>query len=294
MRVTTDMIVAKSVRRLSQRLEGYERAQQQVATGKKFLKPSERPADANTGIALRASQRSRQQEERAAADAESWLNVADAQMRSMVERLHRVRDLAVGVNPSVSATERQAVANEMRVIQEELVAMTNIRHRGRPLFGGFIDGTPVTGGPGAWSFNDDGGQIMRRIGEQDVVRVNVTASEALTFAGGADNMLTVIDDVVTAVNAGGGTAVSALLGRIDAGLSALGEQQTRIGATGGRVESAQQRNFEISLAIRTELAKNEDVDVADAIMELQVQQLGLEATLKAVGTALPPSLVNFL
>lgn len=294
MRVTADMMVTNSVRRLSQRMEGYERIQQQVATGKKFVKPSEQPTDANTGIALRASIRSRRQEQRAAADAESWLNVVDAQMRGMVDRLHRVRDLAVDVNPSVLSVERQAVANEMRAIQDELVTMANTRHRGQPLFGGFIDGTPVTGGPGAWSFNDDGGRVVRRVGQEDVIRVNVTASEALTFAGGTDNVLSVIDDLVTAVSSGAGTEVSGMLARVDEALSGLGTQQGRIGATANRLESAQSRNFEIDLAIRSELAKTEDVDVAEAVMELQIQQLGFEATLKAVGTALPPSLINFI
>ena len=293
MRITTDMMVARSVRRLSDRLEGYERVQQQVATGKRFTKPSEQPADANTGMALRAARRAREQQQRAAADAESWLGVVDMQMQSAVERLHRVRDLAIGVNPSLSPAEALAVQTEMRGIQDELVAIANARHRGQPVFGGFIDGPAVSGSPGAWSFHDDGGQVLRRVGAEDVLRVNVTATEAFTIAGG-DDVFTVIDDLVAAVGAGGGAPVSDLLPRLDAALAALGEHQGRVGATGARLAAAQDRGMAVDLALRTELAKTEDTDVAEAIMELQVQQLGFEATLKAVGTALPPSLISFL
>lgn len=294
MRVTADMMVAQSVRRLSQRMASYERVQQQVATGKRFVKPSQQPADANTGLALRAAKRSREQEQRAAADAESWLNVVDAQMQSAVDRLHRLRDLSVAVNPSFTDAQRDGIAMEMTAIRDELVEIANARHRGRPLFGGFTDATPVTGGSGAWTLNDDGGQVLRRIGEQDVVRINVTASEAFTFAGGGDDVFTLVDDLAAAVTAGGGAAIGPQIDRIDAALGALASQQARIGATANHLESARARNLQVDLAIRAELAATEDVDVAEAVMELQVQQVGFEATLRAVGMALPPSLVSFL
>lgn len=294
MRVTADMMVSQSVRRLSKRMESYERVQQQVATGRRFLKPSQAPADANTALALRASKRSREQEQRAAADAENWLNIVDSQMQSAVDRLHRLRDLTVGANPQLSEAQAGGIVQEMDAIQDELVAIANAEHRGRPLFGGFASAAPVTAG--TWTFNDDGGHVMRRVGEQDEIRVNVLATEAFVFtdtAGNPTNTFQMIDDLKAAIPAGG-AAVSGFLENIDLALDQLGAQQGRIGAIANHLESAQSRNFEIDLAIRGELAKTEDVDVAEAVMELQVQQLGFEATLKAVGTALPPSLINFV
>jgi flagellar hook-associated protein 3 FlgL len=288
------MMVSQSVRRLSQRMESYERIQQQVATGKKFLKPSQAPADANTGIALRASQRSREQEQRAGADAESWLNIVDGQMQSAVDRLHRLRDLTVGANPQMSDAQAKGVEQEMQAIQEELLAIANAEHRGRPLFGGYSDADPVTAG--TWAFNDDGGRVMRRVGEQDEIRVNVLATEAFRFTdstGAPTSTFDLIDDLKADILTGG-AAVSAHLEDLDLALDQIAAQQGRIGATANHLESAQRRNFEIDLAIRTELAETEDVDVAEAVMELQVQQLGFEATLKAVGTALPPSLISFI
>lgn len=296
MRVTADMMVSQSIRRLSKRMEGYERIQQQVATGKKFLKPSQAPADTNTGIALRASARSREQEQRAAADAESWLNVVDSQMQAAVERLHRLRDLTLSANPQLSDAEVVGTQQEMQGIQDELMAIANTQHRGRPLFGGFGEAAPVTFAAGAWSISDDGAEVLRRVGEQDTIRINVRAAEAFSFtdsAGAATNTFALIDKLRAAVPAGG-AELSSLLDDIDVALEQLATQQGRIGATANHLESAQRRNVEIDLAIRSELSKTEDVDVAEAIMELQVQQLGFEATLKAVGTALPPSLVNFL
>ena len=296
MRVTADMMVGQSVRRLSKRMENYERIQQQVATGRKFSKPSEAPAEANTGMALRASLRSREQEQRAAADARSWLDIVDSQMQSAVERLHRLRNLAIGADDaSLPPAARHGIATEMRAIQADLVNIANGRHAGRPLFGGFTDTDAVTGSPGSWALHDDGGHIMRVIGQSEEIRVNVTATEAFVFdsaAGPNDTTFAVIDDLVGAIT--GGASASGYLERIDAALDQMAAQQGRVGSVASQLEAATARNLDAELAIRTQLSTTEDVDVAEAMMELQLQQLGFEATLKAVGTALPPSLLNFI
>ena len=292
MRVTADMMVAQSVRRLSKRMEGYERVQQQVASGKKFTKPSQQPADANTAMALRAARRSREQEQRAAADAESWLNVVDAQMQGAVDRLLRLRDLTVSASSSINDSQRQAVAIEMEAVQSELASIANAEHRGKPLFGGFSQDPPVTKVGTTWTVSANTDAIMRKVGEQDTVRINVTASEAFTF-GGTD-VFTMIDDLVGHVRTGDHAAVAAELDRVDEVLQQIGAQQGRIGAATNHLESALSRNYDMDLAIRGQLAKTEDIDIAEAVMELQVQQTGFEATLKAIGMALPPSLVTFL
>jgi flagellar hook-associated protein 3 FlgL len=60
------------------------------------------------------------------------------------------------------------------------------------------------------------------------------------------------------------------------------------------VGSAQRRSQEAILAIQAEIAEGEELDSADAVMELQMQQVAYEATLKALGRALPPTLAAFL
>ncbi len=294
MRITNEMMVANSLRRLSTRLGRYERAQSQLATGRRILTPSDDPAGAGRGLALRASQRSREQEARNAADAQSRLQMTDSQLGAAVERLHRVNELTVAGASSLTASERKAIATEVAAVREELRAIANARHRGAPLFAGYADPGEVVAPDG--SYRGDAGAIERRIGETDVVKVNVTAAEVfgLDPAGTAPNVFRLLDEMVGYLDAGDEAGMAGALGRLEQVQTQIGRAQAVVGAAMNRVESAQRRGEDALLTLRSELAQVEDVDLAEAAMELQTQEVAYEATLAAMGRALPPSLVTFL
>jgi flagellar hook-associated protein 3 FlgL len=291
-RVTNEMMVANSLRRLSTRLGRYERAQSQMATGRRLLAPSDDPAGTGRTLSLRASRRSREQEARNAADARSRLDIADTNLAQAVDRLHRVNDLTVRGASSLSAQERSAIATEVGQIREELRGIANARHRGVPLFAGYADPGDVVAPDG--SYQGDAGRIERRIGEGEAVRVNVTAAEAFGLDAPGTNLFTLLDDIVGALGTGDTAAMAAALGRLDAARTQIGRAQAVVGTATNRVESAQRRGKDTLLTLRAELAEVEDVDLAEAALELQTQEVAYQATLQAMARALPPSLVSFL
>ncbi len=75
---------------------------------------------------------------------------------------------------------------------------------------------------------------------------------------------------------------------------AIGDAQARKGTASNRVESARACADDALPAIRSQLTDVEDVDIAEAIMELQTQEMAYTATLEALARALPPSLAAFL
>ena len=291
MRVTSEMMAANSVRRLSGRLQQYERVQSQLATGRRVLRASDDPSSAGRAMTLRTQLRANDQALRNAGDARAWLEVGDGKLQTAVQRLHRVRDLAVRGANALGASERNALALEVSSIREELRSIANSRYRGRPLFGGTSDADPVDP---AGAVVDDGGAVSRRIGDAtgEVVTVNVLASDA--FGTGADSLFVRLDELETALKSGDDAGITAAIGHIDTARERLGTQLATVGATMNRVESADQRLTDIRLTLRGELAQVQDVDMAEAVVELQTQEVAYQATLGAIGRALPPSLVSFL
>ena len=95
MRVTSEMMVTGSLRRLQGRLDRYQRAQEALATGTWVNVPSDDPAQASRGLALRAALQSREQEVRAATDARSLVAQADGELQGAVDVLQRIRELTV-------------------------------------------------------------------------------------------------------------------------------------------------------------------------------------------------------
>lgn len=291
MRVTSEMMAANSVRRLSDRLQQYERVQSQLATGRRVLRASDDPSSAGRAMTLRTQLRANDQALRNAGDARAWLEVGDGKLQTAVQRLHRVRDLAVRGANALGASERNALALEVSSIREELRSIANSRYRGRPLFGGTSDSDPVDA---AGVVADDGGSVTRRIGEAtgEVVTVNVLASDA--FGTGADSLFARLDELEAALSSGDDAGITAAIGHIDTARERLGTQLATVGATMNRVDSADQRLTDVRLTLRGELAEVQDVDMAEAVVELQTQEVAYQATLGAIGRALPPSLVSFL
>lgn len=302
MRITQGMMVNNQVSRLQTRLERFERAQSQLGTGKAILKPSEDPAAANRGLVLRASMRAREQEARNGADARSWLDLADSKLQGAVERLHRARDLTVAGASNNDPVSQRAMATEIAAIREELVGIANSQHAGRPLFTGFTEGVAVERAPvgdpaaGKWTYRGDAGAITRRVSEHDVVQVNLTATDifGVDQAGSGGDLFTLLDTIETALREGRQDVMTGKIADLDAAMERIGDQQGKLGAATNRVDAALSRNRDEQLAIRSELAVTEDVDVSSAVMELQTQEVAYQATLAALSRVLQPSLVDFL
>jgi flagellar hook-associated protein 3 FlgL len=301
MRVTSEMMVSKTLQRLSSRLEQYEKVQSQLSTGKRYATPSEDASATARSLSLRGMQRAREQEARNAADARSWLDIADSQLQSAVTRLHRARDLAVRGASDTDPQESKALAAELRTIQAELVGIANFQHGGRPIFAGSQGVAPVSftedpiTGARTWSSTGDDGKVERRVGDADIVQVNVTAQQAFGIVpGGAGGVFADLDALIRALESGDKAAVGAGIAAIDTAQNRLMDSLTFIGASTNWVDSAQRRSVDALHSIRTELSQVEDTDFAEAVMNLQVQETAYQATLQAIARALPPSLASFL
>jgi flagellar hook-associated protein 3 FlgL len=305
MRITQGTMVNSQLSRLQNRLERFERAQSQLGTGKAILKPSDDPSAANRGLLLRASMRAREQEARNGADALSWLNLADSKLQGTVERLHRARDLTVSGASNQESVSRRAMATEIAEIRDELVGIANAQHAGRPLFTGFRDGVAVERSDGTapgevagdWMYRGGvGDQVTRRVSEQDVVTVNLTADDVFGFDAAAPgtDLFSLLDGIEAALKDGDQAALTGQLADLDTALERIGDQQGKIGAATNRVDAAMSRNQEEQLAVRSELATTEDVDISSAVMELQTQETAYQATLAALSRIMQPSLVDFL
>lgn len=304
MRITSETMVMRSLDRLQSRLSKYERSQSELATGRRILQPSDDPAGARRSMSLRSSLRAREQEVRNASDAIGWLGTADSQLQAATQRLQRARDLATRGATQSDPGERRALAAEIREITAELAEIANTQYTGRPLFGGFTDGPAVERQPdGTWLARGGVDRITRRLSESGtgeeagLVRVNVTAQEWLGFAAdgtGGGDLLSALERLATDIETGDQAAVSGSIATLDTGLGRIGDSLAQIGAATNRAESARARAESLALTTRTELSDVEDVDIAKGVMNLQVQEIAYEATLQAIGRALPPSLGSFL
>ena len=293
MRVTHLGAHQAALTRINTRLSEYAATQDRLATGKRLRRPSEDPIGMNRALELRAALRAREQEGRNAADGKMWMDLADSKLQDVVGQLQRARELAVRGATYTGPQEREAIALEIGQLRDDIVALANSQHQGRGLFSGFSGGDAVQNVAGTWTYVGDAGQINRRVGENEVVTINITADVAFGFTAGRD-VFSVLDDLETALYADDTPAIETGLAEIDDSLQTVLGGLGIIGARANQVETAIARNADDMITLTQQLSSLEDVDIAEAVMDLELQQTAYEAALAAFARSSQSSLVDFL
>lgn len=295
MRVSNQEMVSGALNQAQAQLAALMRAESQLSTGQRVSVPSDDPAAANTILLLQAATQTNAQERLNAEDGQSWVDGTDNQLQQAATILQRVRDLAVEAGSTVSPSTSNAIATEITSIRDQLVAIANSQQQGRGLFSGFAGGAAVAQVAGAWTYTGDAGAIQRRVGDQNQLTVNVTGDQVFGFSAGAgQDVFTMLDNLATQVSAGNATAVSGSIAGVDAALGRVNQGLAQVGSTGNRINQALALNLSTAETIKSQLSAVQDVDLTEATMNLQTQQVAYQAALGALSKVLGPSLLDFV
>lgn len=295
MRVSNQEMLSGALSQAQAQLAALMRAENQLSTGHRVSVPSDDPGAANTILLLQAATQTNAQERLNAEDGQAWVNGTDNQLQQAATILQRVRDLAVEAGSNVSAQTSNAIATEITSIRDQLVGIANSQQQGRGLFSGFAGGPAVTQVAGAWTYAGDSGAIQRRVGDQNQLTVNVTGDQVFGFSAGAgQDVFTMLDNLAAQVNAGNAAGASASVASVDTALGRVNQGLAQVGATGNRINQALTLNLSTAETIKSQLSAVQDVDLTEATMNLQTQQVAYQAALGALSKVLGPSLLDFI
>ncbi len=113
------------------------RAQEQVSSGKRILRPSDDPVGAARAIALRGQVAQNDRYLSAIDSGRVLLDTAGAALEDVSSVLTEARTLTLeGMNGTKTAAEREIIANQVDLLRERLIELANARTGGRFLFGG--------------------------------------------------------------------------------------------------------------------------------------------------------------
>lgn len=283
-----------STARLMERSAAASKASARLSSGKAFSRPSEDPAAAATALSLRGELSAMKAYQANAEEAQTRLNNSDSQLSDVSALVLRLKELAVtAASGSTNNEGRDAIAAEVAQIRDHLVGLANTRHLDQPLFAGHSAGDAVANVAGTWTFTGASTeQIMRSVSDSDSVQVNVTASEI--FRAGATDAFTMLDQFVTDLGTGDLEGIRNAVGQLDEFRASVSTARARIGAATNRVENVLEANLTRQTSVRADLSKVEDVDLVEAITDMNRQQAAYEAALGATAKSLKQSLVDFL
>jgi flagellar hook-associated protein 3 FlgL len=165
MRVPTLHTSRQQLDIISTRQAEQVRLQQQIASGVRVRGPGDDPAAAAQAELARSSLARLAQDQRATQLATSVLSTADGAIARGVDLLQSARDgLVAAGNPAYSATDRQALAMQLRSAREQLLQVANATDgAGGYVFGGQGTATQPVGGSQNPAFLAPAGE--QRIGD---------------------------------------------------------------------------------------------------------------------------------
>jgi flagellar hook-associated protein 3 FlgL len=290
-RITQRQSVATSLAALQLGMSRLAKSQEKMSTGRNINRPSDSPTGTNDAMRLRAALAAKAQYSANAQDGASWLGNADSTLTSMLDEVRRARDLVVqGSSTGNSDSDaREALAQAVTQIRAGLLSEANTQYLGRPLFGGTTASTTAYDSTG--TYVGDGNDVNRTVGDGISIAVNVTGPKA--FSSGSDNLFGVLDDIVTQLRTDP-ASLSTSLTRLDAVTGSMKTALSDVGARENRVDTAMSNLDSATLDTKSALSNVEDVDIASATMDLQMQEVAYQASLAATARVIQPSLVDFL
>jgi flagellar hook-associated protein 3 FlgL len=300
-RSTQRMLVDRSLASLQAGFGRLARAQEQLHTGRVINRPSDSPIGTNTAMRLRAETATQTQYARNADDGLAWLGRVDDTLSGMLDGVNRARNLALNgaSTGSSSQASREAMAAEVEQIRASLLSQANTTHLGRPIFGGTTNGGQAyntttgayVGQTVAQPVPLPGTTVERTVADGVSVRVDVTGPEAFGPAGA--DLFTVLAGVVDHLR-NDPAQLGADLDKLDGALQRMRTQLADVGTRTGRVEQAAQTAKDVTLDLQASLSDVENVDLAKAMVDLQLQEVAYQASLATTARVLQPSLVDFL
>ena len=148
MRVSSGMIFDAGIASINRQTSSLLHLQQQVASGRRILTPSDDPVAAARALEVTQASDVAAQFKQNQAYANFAMGLEEVQLGSAGDILARVRELAVqGGNSSLSTTDRKAIAAELRARFEEMLGIANVTDgTGNHIFAGFMSAARPFGG----------------------------------------------------------------------------------------------------------------------------------------------------
>lgn len=300
MRITHGMLDQRLLADLRESQSAIARTRSEITSQTKLQRPSDDPLAVRDAILQRTTLEDVSAHRRGVSSAISRLDASDTALGELGDVLHRARELAVrGATGTFSQADRDKIALEIDQLAEAAKEALRVQIDGAELFSGTATTTRPYA-PGSDVYAGDAGTVAREVGPGVSVKVNVTAGEILGSGQAAADgkVLHVLRDLADHLRGGTDADLDALrttdLEALQANADAIGTARATLGATRNRVDAASDRLDQLEDATRLRLSDLEDVDLADALTRLNMQQTAYEAALRASASVVQMSLLDFL
>jgi len=263
--------------------------QRQLSTSKEVSRSSDDPVRFDRAGRFRSLLSKNEQYLGNIEDGIAWIKVGTESLDVLYEALQQVRELGLQTRSDAAPATRDQVVGFVEALIEEMVLMGNTRFMGKFIFGGTItkDTEPFTFDGAAVTYNGNNGVLSRKVADDTYLQINTIGSE---FESGFAAAIALRDALV----ASDGTAMDAALAQIETASVELLNTAARAGSLQRKLELTRDNLEMANVNLQSYISQAEDVDLTEAIMQYNAQELGYRAALESSSRIMNISILNHL
>ena len=285
MRVTNQMMAENAKANLYRQMVQLYKTQEKIATGKRINRPSDDPIGMTQILGYRKTMSSISQYTENITDAKLHINTIETILDTVSDFLTDAKRIASDPDPQM----RSSFAAEVGTIRDQVLQLANSQINGNYLFAGDLTDTAPF---------DSAGVYVGDNGTKDVVigdnlQINLEADGSQIFQGVSD-VFDVLTTLQTALLANDSVTMENQITPLSDAIQQINDVRAQNAVQYQRMEATENHYTYFKSNVQDLLSRTEEIDMASAAMDLQIQQTAYQATLASSAKIIQPTLVDFL
>jgi len=299
MRITPNITSQNSLYNIQLARTLMDKTQEKIASGKNYNRPSDDPVTARLLVNFSDQLQVGEQYASNMTKANIWLNVSETALEGMSATMSEIKKLTSTLTSGTDITAvRQNAVSQLQTFKQQLIDYGNTQLNGTYVFAGTTDNqvVPFTGS----TYSGDDNPLDIQVDNSSTQTMNITGGRLLKGTNvvphqyGSTDILTEIDNLITAVNANNIANIQAGAQKMEDGANQINNAITDVGGRLKRIETMQQFNATTKSVIQGVMSNVQNADYAKLAVEMQQQELAFNATLSSTAKISQMSLLDYL
>jgi flagellar hook-associated protein 3 FlgL len=298
-RITHNMMSANMLADVQRANSAMARTSEQISSGRRIDSPSDDAVGTTRALVIQSSLTANDGYKSAAEATRGWAETTEGALSSIVDIVQSTRELIVQAgNDTLQPSDRQKLASKLSEMLEQVKATANARYGDQYVLSGQRSDIPPYATGASDAYGGDTGSVIRTIGPNQPVQINVTGDVVLGSGGGDGKLLDTMRTAIANLNGGTAADLANLRGPVLASLSAnldtVLTSRAQVASAAVRAALASDRIDDLKVTMTDQLSQVIDTDYAEAITKYSSQKTIYEAALQAGAQVIQPSLMDFL
>jgi flagellar hook-associated protein 3 FlgL len=289
-------IVPDLVASIEQAQQNAQTATQEMATGRSVNNLSDNPAAASALVSNNALSSENDQFITNLTDLQGKFQAGDSALNNAVQIMTTAISVGTeGANGTLSTSDRQAIAEQVQGLQQQMLGLANTSYEGTYIFAGTNVTAPAFAQnattPSGVQYNGNSNTTSVQIGEGQSVQTNVGGDQIFTNSNG--NVFQALNDLSNALQSG--TGIDAANAEVQQAFSQLTTQRVFYGTALDRLQNSQNYLNQEQVTLSTQQNQLVGANITQVVANESSSQVAEQAALTATSQLLNlPNLLTFL